>query len=367
MNRLLRAAIGATAVALAGHAAAEATLYEHHDYLGKALMTPDAIPDLGRWGFGGNASSMVVAGAPWQVCEGPGFSGRCTVLPPGNYRNVREMGLSQKPWSARPAPPPPPPPPPAPVAYDEQGITFYEHDGFAGRRFTTRADVPDFRSYGFNDRASSVSVSGPRWDRWEVCEDAGYAGHCVILRPGVYPSLGALGLNDRISSAREVQRDADRDDDASMPPPTPLRDWHARPDEQLFDVPVSDVRAVYGTPTQRCWVERRQVVQQGDPGAGAVIGGLIGGILGHELAGRGSKDVGTVGGAIAGAAIGATASQGYVAGTQDVQRCATVPTSGAPAYWDVTYVFDGMVHHVQMTNPPAGNTLRVNERGEPRD
>ena len=55
-------------------------------------------------------------------------------------------------------------------------------------------------------------------------------------------------------------------------------------------------------------------------------------------------------------------SPGY---TQDVRRCDNVPTSGRPEYWDVTYVFKGQEHRVQMANPP-GRTVLVNGRGEPR-
>ncbi len=80
-------------------------------------------------------------------------------------------------------------------------ITFYEHDGFRGRSFTTDARVGDFARYGFNDRASSVVVAR---ERWEVCDDVGFRGRCIILRPGSYASLGEIGLNDRISSARAV-------------------------------------------------------------------------------------------------------------------------------------------------------------------
>src|SRR5688500_7033673 len=60
-------------------------------------------------------------------------------------------------------------------------VTFYEQTGFAGRSFTTSKQVQNFERSGFNDRASSVVVSG---ERWEVCEDARFAGRCVVLRPG---------------------------------------------------------------------------------------------------------------------------------------------------------------------------------------
>jgi uncharacterized protein YcfJ len=364
MNVLLRTLIGAASVAIAGHAAADATLYEHHDYTGKALSTPDGIDDLGRYGFGGNTASIVVADRPWQVCEGPHFSGRCSVLPPGNYRNVKEMGLGEKPWSVRPAdlppPPPPPAPPPPPPSHDGQ-ITLYEHDGFHGRTFTTTDNIPDFRRVGFNDIASSIVVND---GRWEVCEHAGFQGRCVILRPGMYPSLSAMGFNDDLSSARQLGRGAYVPPGAYQPEPTPIVDWRPRPQERIHDVPVSTVRAVYAGPQQRCWVEQQQVVQHGDPGAGAVVGGILGGIIGHQF-GNGAA---TVGGAVAGAVIGAnvSASSGYVVGTQNVQRCANVPHNATPAYWDVTYTFRGVEHHAQMTNPPANGAIRVNEDGEPR-
>jgi len=41
-------------------------------------------------------------------------------------------------------------------------VTFYEHDNFEGRAFTTQRPVDDFTRLGFNDRASSVVVSGGR-------------------------------------------------------------------------------------------------------------------------------------------------------------------------------------------------------------
>jgi len=92
-------------------------------------------------------------------------------------------------------------------------ITFYEHDDFQGRSFSTARQIGNFEKYGFNDRASSVVVQR---DRWEVCEDARFAGRCVVLRPGRYASLANMGLNDRVSSVRIVSRNA-RVDDATRP------------------------------------------------------------------------------------------------------------------------------------------------------
>ncbi|HEX2542999.1 MAG TPA: beta/gamma crystallin-related protein, partial [Caldimonas sp.] len=78
-------------------------------------------------------------------------------------------------------------------------IRLYEHDGFRGRSFTADGPLGDFTRAGFNDRASSVVVGG---GRWILCDNARFGGNCVRLRPGRYPSLSAIGLNDRVSSAR---------------------------------------------------------------------------------------------------------------------------------------------------------------------
>jgi hypothetical protein len=75
-------------------------------------------------------------------------------------------------------------------------VTFYEHEGFRGRVFAADRPIANFAAYGFNDRASSVVVDR---GRWEVCEDAGFRGRCVVLRRGSYESMRRLGLENRIS------------------------------------------------------------------------------------------------------------------------------------------------------------------------
>jgi len=84
-------------------------------------------------------------------------------------------------------------------------VTFYERENFRGRSFTTDRPVGSFERFGFNDRASSAIVRG---DPVEVCDDVKFSGRCAVLRPGSYPSLAAMGLNDRVSSVREAARNA---------------------------------------------------------------------------------------------------------------------------------------------------------------
>jgi uncharacterized protein YcfJ len=114
-------------------------------------------------------------------------------------------------------------------------------------------------------------------------------------------------------------------------------------------------------------VEREQIGAWGNPNVpGAIIGGILGGVLGHQIGGGRGNDVATAIGAVGGAAVGANVNRpGGPAYTQDVQRCAAVPGSAQPVYWDVTYVFRGVTHRAQLSFAP-GPTITVNGRGEPR-
>ncbi len=242
-------------------------------------------------------------------------------------------------------------------------VTFYEGEGFRGRAFAPDHNVVNFANAGFNDRASSVVVDR---GRWEVCEDARFHGRCVILRKGSYDSLRGMGLDNRISSVRRVTSRREAVEEAPQPLAAPTYEYRRRPEERLFEVPVSSVRAVAGPPEQRCWVERQPAERRDLNTTGGIIGGLVGGILGHQLGGGSGKTVATIGGAVAGGALGANVDRIRDPATgRDVQRCENVASTAAPAYYDVVYSFRGVEHRVQMTTPP-GRTIEVNGRGEPR-
>ena len=201
--------------------------------------------------------------------------------------------------------------------------------------------------------------------QWEVCDAPDFQGSCVALRAGQYPSLRAIGMNNSISSARPL-KGKPHYAYAPPPPPAPPYPYYQRYGEPLYQANVVAVRAVMGPPEQRCWVEREQVVQNNAPNVpGAIIGGVLGGVLGHQIGSGRGNDVATAVGAVGGAAVGANVNRGSQAYTQDVQKCAAVPGSEQPAYWDVTYTFRGREYRAQLSSPP-GATITVNDRGEPR-
>ena len=242
-------------------------------------------------------------------------------------------------------------------------VTFYENEGFRGRAFAANRTVDNFANIGFNDRASSVVVDR---GRWEVCEDAGFAGHCVVLKQGSYDSLRGMGLDNRISSVRPVAPRREYANEAPQPLAAPNYEYRQRPNERTFDVPVQSARAVAGPPEQRCWTEHQAGERRDLNPVGGVVGGVLGGILGHQLGGGSGKTVTTIGGAVAGGALGANVDRIRDPATgRDVRRCENVASTAPPAYYDVTYNFRGVEHRIQMATPP-GPTIAVNGRGEPR-
>jgi uncharacterized protein YcfJ len=266
-------------------------------------------------------------------------------------------------------------------------ITFYEREGYRGRSITTNERLGNFERADFNNRASSIAV---QHGQWEVCEHPRFEGRCAILRPGGYPSLREIGLNNAVSSARPIGGGRPAVVVAPQPvvvapqpvivapqpvvvAPQPVvveERWRRRANEVVYEAPVTSVRAVVGPPNQRCWIERQQVTEPGrnEPSlGGAVIGGIVGGILGHQVGGGTGKDLATAGGVMAGAVIGSkmgSENSGPRVVARDVQRCEAVANT-KPEYWDVTYHFRGVEHHMQMTAPP-GRTVLVNRHGEPR-
>ena len=373
MNQLSKISLAIAGLVFAGQAAAQVTFYEEDGFQGQSFTTNRPVNNFERFGFNDRASSVVVRGNRndrWEVCEDRRFTGRCVILRRGEYPSLAAMGLSDRVTSVRPvnrdarydddryAPAPPP--------VQVSQVVFYEHEGFEGRSFTAETPVVDFRAAGFNDSASSVVVRG---SRWEVCDDTRYSGRCVVLRPGQYASLSAMGLNDRVSSVRAVSSNARVDDGRFAPAPVAVYDYGRRNNERIYEASITSVRAVVDNSGQRCWVESEQVVQDRSRTnvPGALLGAVIGGVLGHQVGGGTGRDVATGVGVVAGAAIGGNSgrSGGQIVTTQNVQRCTSAPNQMQPTYYDVTYNFRGVEHRVQMTTPP-GATVFVNEQGEPR-
>ncbi len=374
-KKALQALMLLAGLAAAPHALADATFYEHDGFQGRSLRATTQLADFGSRDFNDLASSVSITGDPWQLCRDERYSGECVVLQPGRYASLREFGFNDRLSSARrlvdadgdaadgDRRPWPVVSPPGPAQ-----LVLFEDSHFGGRQLQSPARARSLGRLDFDDTASSAVVLG---ERWEVCDGERWSGRCLVLRPGRYATLTAMGLGDRIRSARVVPASQAVAEGRYAPEPLPVYDSRRRGNERLYEVPILSSRAVLATSGERCWVEAGTVaapVRAGPNVGGALVGALLGGILGHQVGGGSGKDIATVGGAVVGAAVGSQVGRDDPRGgqaTADVRRCESVPGGAQAAYWEVDYRFRGEDHHVQLASPP-GRTIRVNARGQPR-
>ncbi|HET6802760.1 MAG: beta/gamma crystallin-related protein [Betaproteobacteria bacterium] len=101
MGNRLKTAMGIVGLVFATQAAAQVTFYSRDDFRGQSFTTDREIRNMERQGFNDRASSAVVRGGSWQVCEDARFEGRCVVLQPGDYPSLADMGLSNEISSVR--------------------------------------------------------------------------------------------------------------------------------------------------------------------------------------------------------------------------------------------------------------------------
>jgi hypothetical protein len=171
------------------------TLYDQKDFRGRSVAAYAPIGNFEGSGLDNRASSVAISGGSWEVCDGPGFSGRCAVLRPGRYASLNEIGLNNRISSARPVVAGAPP-------SGGGHVTLYEHAEFRGHSVAIDRPADQLNRYGFSNAASSAVVTGRSW---ELCDRAGFGGRCVVLRPGRYPNLGAMGMNDSVTSLRPAR------------------------------------------------------------------------------------------------------------------------------------------------------------------
>lgn len=77
---------------------------------------------------------------------------------------------------------------------------IYSNPDFTGRSLRVTGAIPRLADYRFNDRASSIRITG---GAWEVCVDANYRGRCEIIEYRE-DRLNQIRLNNKITSIRPV-------------------------------------------------------------------------------------------------------------------------------------------------------------------
>lgn len=228
MKTVVRATLMVAALLAGAQATAQVTLYEHEGFGGQTFTVESDVRNLRQSGYNNRASSAVVESGRWQACDQPRFQGRCIVLRPGQYNSLSAMGMGDRIASIRRA-----------GGRDQEDgrvggrdsddrrfggangggapLTLFEREGFGGRSFSSAQDIENLAQSGFNDLAASAVVNGAPW---EVCDEAYHRGRCITLAPGRYPSLASLGVDRRISSARQHGDTVARGGRQGTPPAT---------------------------------------------------------------------------------------------------------------------------------------------------
>jgi len=96
-----RLLVAASALLISTQALAEVTFYEGEGFRGRAFTMNERVSDFSRSGFNDRASSAIVDGGRWEVCEDSRFRGRCLVLRQGSYDSLKRMGVNDRISSAR--------------------------------------------------------------------------------------------------------------------------------------------------------------------------------------------------------------------------------------------------------------------------
>jgi hypothetical protein len=79
---------------------ARVTLYRHPNYTGTSRTYVGEVADLNPFAFGNQASSVVVQGGVWQLCDRPNYRGFCVVID-RSVANLWTLGFNDRAESVR--------------------------------------------------------------------------------------------------------------------------------------------------------------------------------------------------------------------------------------------------------------------------
>lgn len=75
--------------------AGDIVLYAANDYGGASQLADESQVDLRSESLPGKATSTVIAGGTWELCDDTFYRGQCVTLGPGKYPSLAELGLTR--------------------------------------------------------------------------------------------------------------------------------------------------------------------------------------------------------------------------------------------------------------------------------
>ena len=91
MKSILRPVVLGAALLTTTAAMASVTFYEGENFGGRQVTMDGTVPNFVERGYNDRARSVVVEGAPVEVCVDINFNGGCTVLNPGRYPTLGNL------------------------------------------------------------------------------------------------------------------------------------------------------------------------------------------------------------------------------------------------------------------------------------
>ncbi len=165
------------------------TLFSKEKFTGERREFSREEPDLRNVDFNDTARSLKLApGQTWQVCGEINFVD-CKVVN-RDWGDLRGLSMLQTISSVRPW---------KQVTGGGAGgayLVLYDERNFKGQSFRVNRETSILR--GFRARAESVQVHG---GSWELCEQADFAGKCVVVSENV-TDLSSLDMRNKVISVR---------------------------------------------------------------------------------------------------------------------------------------------------------------------
>jgi hypothetical protein len=186
-------------------------VYTAPNYRGRSFVFSDDIADLRRVGLNDRISSLRVLGGRWVICTdinyvgcrsvaadipdlgAVGWGSRVSSIREGqNWWNAgggsRGYGGGYEGGAGR-----------GRGGYENEvpTLVLFQDQGFRGRSYSTQREIRNLADVGFNDMASSIRVTG---GRWQVCTDKNFKGDCQIISGNA--SQLATNFDRKISSIR---------------------------------------------------------------------------------------------------------------------------------------------------------------------
>lgn len=186
---------------------ASIVVYQDSDFRGRSRVITGDVPDLAKLGFNDKISSVRVQSGHWRLCRDADYQD-CVSVDQGGIRDLSALGLNdavssiqsldrRDGWRDRDD---------HRAERDDNDwrggavAILYEDAGFRGRHQEVRGSVRDLERIGFNDRVSSIRISG---GRWQICRDSNFQGRCIEIDHSV-TDLADHDFNDAASSIRQL-------------------------------------------------------------------------------------------------------------------------------------------------------------------